>query len=128
MSKMLIYHICRRQDWQNALEMGLYHGSVDDRTDGFLHFSTAQQVAESAGRHKAKVVDLMLITVDANDFGSDLKWELSRGGQLFPHLYGSLSISKVLSVCDLPLAEDGFHQFPDGIVPWRPPRGESSNV
>ena len=128
MSKMLIYHVCRRQDWQNAVETGLYHGSVDDRTDGFLHFSTAQQVAESAGRHRAKVVDLVLITVDANDLGSDLKWELSRGGQLFPHFYGSLSIVKVLSVCDLPLAEDGFHQFPDSIVPWRPLRGESRNV
>ena len=128
MSQRLIYHICGRQDWQNAEQTGLYHGGVNDRADGFLHFSTAEQVAESAGRYRAKVADLVLITVDANDLGLALKWELSRGGQLFPHLYGPLLTVKVLSVCELPLDEDGFHQFPDGIVPWRPVRGESRNV
>ena len=128
MSIRLIYHICRRQDWQNAVETGLYHGGIDDRTDGFLHFSTAQQVAESAGRHRAKVADLVLIAVDSNDLGPALKWEASRAGQLFPHLYGSLLVVKVLSVCDLPMGEDGFHQFPDDIVPWRPARGEGRNV
>ena len=99
------------------METGIYHGGVDDRADGFLHFSTAKQVAESADRHRAKVADLVLIAVDCNDLGPALKWESSRAGQLFPHLYGSLLVVKVLSVCDLPLGEDGFHQFPDDIVP-----------
>ena len=128
MSKRLIYHICRRQDWQSAQESGIYHGGVVDRADGFLHFSTAQQVAESAGRHLSQVADLVLIIVDANDFGPALKWEPSREGKLFPHLYSYLLTQKVLSVCDLPLGDDGLHQFPDGIVSWRPVDGEGKNV
>jgi uncharacterized protein (DUF952 family) len=127
MSKRLIYHMCKRSDWQKAEERGFYQGSVGDRVDGFLHFSTAQQVAESAARHLADVEDLVLITVDANDFGPSLKWELSRSDQLFPHLYGSLVVAKVISVCDLSLAKDGFHRFPDDIVPWRPGVGEGIN-
>lgn len=127
MSKLLIYHMCKRNDWQNAEESGYYQGSVGDRVDGFLHFSTAQQVAESAARHRANVKDLLLITVDANDLGPSLKWELSRSDQLFPHLYGLLVVAKVISVCDLPLAEDGFHQFPNEIVPWRSVESEGSN-
>ena len=127
MSKLLIYHMCKRNDWQNAEGSGFYQGSVYDRVDGFLHFSTAQQVAESAARHRANVEDLLLITVDANDLGRSLKWELSRSDQLFPHLYGSLMVAKVISVCDLPLADDGFHQFPNDIAPWRPVESEGSN-
>ena len=127
MSKRLIYHMCKRNDWQNAEESGFYQGSVDDRVDGFLHFSTAQQVAESAARHRANVEYLLLMTVDANVLGPSLKWELSRSDQLFPHLYGSLVVAEVISVCDLPLAADGFHQFPNDIVPWRPVESEGSN-
>ena len=127
MFKRLIYHMCKRHDWQNAEESGIYQGSVGNLVDGFLHFSTAQQVAESAARHLAKVEDLLLITVDANDLGPSLKWEPSRSDQLFPHLYGAFAVANVISVCDLPLAEDGFHQFPDDIAPWRPVGGEGSN-
>ena len=119
--------MCKRNDWQNAEDSGYYQGSVGDRVDGFLHFSTAQQVVESAARHRPNVKDLLLITVDANDLGPSLKWELSRSDQLFPHLYGSLLVAKVISVRDLPLAEDGFHQFPNDIVPWRPVESEGSN-
>jgi uncharacterized protein (DUF952 family) len=120
--------MCKRHDWQKAEKSGFYQGSVDDLADGFLHFSTAQQVAESAARHRAKVPDLLLITVDANDLGLSLKWEPSRSDQLFPHLYGSLVVAKTISVCDLPLGEDGFHQFPDDIPIWRPAGGVGSNV
>lgn len=127
MFKRLIYHMCKRHDWQTAESSGFYQGSDGDRVDGYLHFSTAQQVAESAARHLENVEDLLLITVDANDLGPSLKWESSRSDQLFPHLYGSLVVAKVISVCDLPLAEDGFHQFPDEITPWRPVGGEESN-
>jgi uncharacterized protein (DUF952 family) len=128
MTKRLIYHMCKRYDWQNAKESGLYVGSADDLADGFLHFSTAEQVAESAARHRAGIADLLLITVDANNLGPSLKWEPSRADQLFPHLYGSVVVAKVISVCDLPLGEDGFHEFPDDIAPWRPAEGEGSNV
>jgi uncharacterized protein (DUF952 family) len=128
MIKRLIYHMCKRLDWQNSKESGFYLGSADDLVDGFLHFSTAAQVAESAARHRAGIADLLLITVDANNLGPSLKWEPSRADQLFPHLYGSLVVAKVISVCDLPLGEDGFHEFPDDITPWRPADEESSNV
>jgi len=116
MSKSLIYHMCKRQDWQNAATSGFYQGSGDDLADGFLHFSTAQQVAESAARHRAGVADLLLICVDANDLGPALKWEPSRDDQLFPHLYGPLEVAKVISACELPLGEDGRHIFPEGVL------------
>ena len=128
MSKRLIYHMCKRTDWHKAQDSGFYQGSINDRADGFLHFSTAQQVAESAARHRSQVADLLLIIVDANNFGPALKWELSRADQLFPHLYGPLEVSKVIGICDLPLGEDGFHQFPDDIMPWQPKGDEGSNV
>ena len=117
MSERLIYHICNRHDWQKAQRSGIYHGSVDERADGFLHFSTAQQIVKSAALHRPKEADLLLITVDADDLGPSLKWELSRADCLFPHLYGPLIVAKVISVCELPVGEDGFHQFPDDIMP-----------
>jgi len=120
MSEQLIYNMCMRHDWQEAQVGGLYRGSRDDLRDGFMHFSSAEQVAESAARHRAGVVDLLLITVAAENLGAALKWEVSRGGQLFPHLYGGLDVSKVISAHDLPLGEDGYHIFPEGIPPWRP--------
>ena len=113
MSKRLIYHMCKCRDWQKADASGLYQGSVDDRVDGFLHFSTAQQVAESAARHRKNVADLLLITVDANDLGPSLKWELSRSDQLFPHLYASLVIEAVVEVIKLPIGKDGRFVFPE---------------
>ena len=128
MSRRLIYHICKRHDWLKNQDSGVYHGSVDDRADGFLHFSTAQQVAESAARHRYKVPDLVLITVDANDLGPSLKWELSRADMYFPHLYGPLMVAKVISVCELPVGKDGFHQFPDDIMPWKITVDEGMNV
>jgi uncharacterized protein (DUF952 family) len=120
MSNRLIFHMCKRSDWQSAQTAGQYPGSGDDLADGFMHFSTAEQLAESAARHRAGVTDLLLITVDADDLGDALKWEPSRGGQLFPHLYGALEVSNVISADELPLDEDGLHIFPDSIPPWRP--------
>ena len=120
--------MCKRRDWQNAEESGVYYGNVNGKADAFLHFSTAQQVAESAARHRTKVTDLVLITVDADDLGPSLKWELSRSDQLFPHLYGPLEVAKVISVCDLPLGEDGFHIFPNDIVPHQLVEDKGSNV
>jgi len=87
-------------------------GAPDDRSDGFLHFSTADQIVESAARHKAGQSDLVLLAVDAGRLGAALRWETSRGGALFPHLYGDLPVTAVLWAKSLPLGPDGMHQFP----------------
>jgi len=116
----LIYHMCKRVDWQAAQESGLYRGSGDDLADGFMHFSTAEQLAESAAKHRAGVAGLLLIAVDSQSLGPALKWEPSRGGQLFPHLYGPLETAKVISAEELAVGDDGLHVFPEGIPLWRP--------
>ncbi len=108
----LVYNLCRRPDWDAALALGEYRGSVDDIRDGFIHFSTAAQVVESAAKHRRGVADLLLLTVEAAVLGPALKWEPSRGGQLFPHLYAPLKTAQVWRVEALPLAPDGSHRFP----------------
>jgi uncharacterized protein (DUF952 family) len=108
----IVYHICRREEWQAALERGVYDGSSQDAADGFIHFSTSAQVVESAARHRAGQSGLVLLVCDASCLGSDLRWEPSRRGQLFPHLYGSMPLAAVLAVHELPLAADGRHRFP----------------
>lgn len=116
----MIYHMCKRDDWQAAQGSGRYRGSGDDLADGFMHFSTAEQVAQSAALHRARVSDLLLIGLATGSLGAALKWEPARGGQLFPHLYGGLDVSKVACVHELPLGADGFHVFPESIPGWRP--------
>jgi uncharacterized protein (DUF952 family) len=110
-----IYNLCRRPDWEAAEKLGRYEGSANDRRDGFIHFSTAAQVAESALRHRAGVPDLLLLAVDPARLGAALRWEPSRGGQLFPHLYGPLRIGDVAAVHALPLGPDGRHVFPPHV-------------
>jgi uncharacterized protein (DUF952 family) len=90
-----IYKICERTAWQEAERAGLYRGSAVDLRDGFIHFSTANQVAETAAKHFAGQTDLMLVAVDDEALGPTLKWETSRGGALFPHLYAALPVSAV---------------------------------
>jgi uncharacterized protein (DUF952 family) len=107
-----IYNLCRQSDWDAALALGEYRGSADDRRDGFIHFSTAAQVAESAARHRAGVADLLLLTVEAAALGPALRWEASRGGQVFPHLYVALPVAAVRRVDALALGADGRHVFP----------------
>lgn len=90
-----IYKICERTAWQEAERTGAYRGSALDIGDGFIHFSTAAQVGETATKHFAGQTDLMLVAVDGDALGSALKWERSRGGDLFPHLYGALPLKAV---------------------------------
>ncbi|MGE5475800.1 MAG: DUF952 domain-containing protein, partial [Bacteroidales bacterium] len=104
--------MCRHQEWQAAQAAGSYAGSSQDAADGFIHFSTAAQVVESAAKHRAGQSGLLLLAVDAARLGPALKWEPSRGGQLFPHLYGALPLDAVVRVDDLPLGGDGRHVFP----------------
>jgi uncharacterized protein (DUF952 family) len=110
-----IYKICRASEWNAAITAGQYLGSEIDRRDGFIHFSTAEQVAETARRHFAGQTDLVLVAVDETGLGPRLRYEPSRGGQLFPHLYGPLNVAGVRWVKPLPLAADGGHRFPDGL-------------
>jgi uncharacterized protein (DUF952 family) len=107
-----IYHICRRDEWSRATAAGCYDGSSQDAADGFIHFSTAAQVVESAARHRAGQPDLVLVAVDPGKLGTALRWEKSRRGELFPHLYGPLPLDAVLRVDDLPLGPGGGHIFP----------------
>jgi uncharacterized protein (DUF952 family) len=108
-----IYKICENALWREAEEAGLFRGAPVDARDGFIHFSTAAQVRETAARHFAGAGDLMLVAVDAAALGDALKWEVSRGGDLFPHLYGTLPLAAVLWAKPLPLGRDRQHVFPE---------------
>lgn len=107
-----IYKISPRELWQAAVQAGVFAGAPVDLGDGFIHFSTAEQVAETAARHFAGQADLVLVAVDAAALGPALRYEASRGGALFPHLYGTLPLSAVRWVKPLPLGPQG-HQFPE---------------
>ena len=115
MSETLIYHMCRADEWSAAEAAGSYGGSSQDQTDGFIHFSTAKQVRESATKHRAGQDGLVLLTVACDLLGRSLKWEPSRGDQLFPHLYGSLPVSAVQKSDPLPIGDNGLHIFPDHV-------------
>jgi uncharacterized protein (DUF952 family) len=108
----LIYHMCRRAEWDAARTAGTYAGSSQDTADGFIHFSTAQQLAESARRHRAGHADLVLLAVDPELLRDGLQWEASRRGELFPHLYGVLPVTAVRWARELPLGADGMHVLP----------------
>jgi uncharacterized protein (DUF952 family) len=107
-----IYKIVPADLWREAEATGVFCGSPVDVADGFIHFSTAAQVEETAAKHFAGGRDLLLVRVDADALGPALKWEPSRGGALFPHLYGTLALENVHSWEPLPLAENGRHRFP----------------
>lgn len=112
MTSQTIYKICPAEEWAAAEQSGAFAGSAVDLADGFIHFSTAAQAVETARRHFAGQDGLVLVAVDAAKLGPELKWEPSRGGDLFPHLYGPLPASAARSVSPLPLSEDG-HVFPE---------------
>ena len=95
---MTIYKILPRALWDEAVTNGSFNGSPVDAADGFIHFSTAAQVHETAARHFQGMNDLVLVAVEADDLGEALKWEPSRGGDLFPHLYGTLPTRLAVSV------------------------------
>ena len=141
----MIYKICQRAEWHGAMERGQYTGSPDDERDGFVHFSTAGQLAGTLAKHFAGQTDLVLVGVDENRLGSALRWEPSKGepskgtpskgppskgahsaGQdsgtggsgnsvLYPHLYGVLEISVVEWVRPIGLDDAGGHIVPDGL-------------
>lgn len=108
-----IFKICAALEWEAAREAGVYAGSAVDIRDGFIHFSTAGQAAETVAWHFAGQTDLVLVRIESEALGDALKWEPSRGGALFPHLYGPLPTRLATWIKPLPLGTDGCHQFPD---------------
>lgn len=110
-----IYKICPQALWREAERKGEFLGAPVDLADGYIHFSSREQLRETAARHFAGERDLLLVAVDPPGLGENLRWEPSRGGALFPHLYASLPMSAVSSVAPLPLGPDGKHVFPADI-------------
>ena len=107
-----IYKICETAQWAQAGRDGIFRGLAVDLADGYIHFSTAAQVADTAAKHFAGMPDLVLVAVEAEDLGDALKWETSRGGALFPHLYGPLPLAAVRWVQALQLDHNGRHVLP----------------
>lgn len=108
-----IYKICERAMWQAAEAERQFRGSPIDERDGFIHFSTAAQLAETAAKHFARRSGLTLVAVDADALGGRLRWEPSRAGDLFPHLYGTLPLAAVRWARPLPDEVDGYRAMPE---------------
>ena len=106
-----IYKICERALWETGERCGVFPGAEVDVRAGFIHLSTAAQLRDTAAKHFAGIDDLMLIAVDADALGGALKWEISRGGDLFPHLYGALPLTAVIWAKPLAMGADGRHVF-----------------
>jgi uncharacterized protein (DUF952 family) len=111
----IIYKISPAADWRAAQAAGVFTGAPVDVADGFIHFSAAHQVRETAAKHFAGQADLVLAGVDAGALGDALVWEVSRGADRFPHLYGPLPMTAVRSVVPLPLDANGLHVLPADI-------------
>lgn len=111
----MILKILRPSEWNAFQQAGRFEGAPVDLSDGFIHFSTSTQVAETARKHFKDEQNLTLVAVDEQSLGEALKWEVSRGGALFPHLYGVLEMSQVLWAESLPLGDDGVHVLPERL-------------
>jgi len=107
-----VYKICSSEDWDHALATGTYDGSPDDRRDGFIHLSTSCQLEGTLARHFAGRDRLLLIALPTGWLGPALRWEPSRGGQLFPHLYGTLPVTAAQRTWPLELDASGQHVLP----------------
>ena len=108
-----VYKICSASAWREAERLGVYQGSADDARDGFIHFSTAAQVGETARKHFFGQRELLLIEADADALGNALRWERSRNDELFPHLYGELDVGAARGVYSMPVRSDGSHDIPE---------------
>lgn len=113
MANQVIYKIVSKAEWKEAVKNGVFRGAAIDLEDGYIHFSSAEQVEETAKKHFSGQSDLLLVTVSESKLGDSVRWEESRGGQLFPHLYSDLLVSIVDDVFELPLGDDDQHVFPE---------------
>lgn len=107
-----VYKIARRSEWEAAEQSGAFTGSPDDERDGFIHLSRASQLRVTYERHFAGEDDLLLVALNAGRLGPALKWEVSRGGEEFPHLYAPLHLACVRSVTPIQRQADGTPVFP----------------
>lgn len=112
---MLIFKICHPGNWESAQAQGEYQGSPKDEADGFLHFSTAEQLQGTLSRHYAGVDDLLLIAVESDDLGNPLRFEPSRDGALFPHLYSRLPVASVRWVQAIRRNSAGGFDLPSAV-------------
>jgi uncharacterized protein (DUF952 family) len=112
-----LYRILPAGEWRAAQAAGVFAGTLHDQRDGYIHFSASHQVVETAARHYAGATDLVLLSISSDALAQlrpdALKWEISRGGARFPHLYASLPVEAVRRVEELPLGSDGRHVFPE---------------
>ena len=108
-----IYKICSASAWREAERQGVYRGSADDARDGYIHFSTAAKVTETARKFFTGQTGLFLVEIDGDALGNALRWERSRNDELFPHLYGELDLGAVRGVQNLQLRGDGSHALPE---------------
>ncbi len=107
-----IYKLVTQSEWNEAEKAGVFRGSTLDKADGFIHLSAKDQTRQTAALYFADQSDLLLVSVDPASLGDTLRWEESRDGRLFPHVYGFIEMTSVLDAQPLPLDADGKHQFP----------------
>ena len=113
---VLVYKILTQSQWRDALAVGSFAGSPDDMRDGFIHLSTGPQLSETARRYFSNQPDLVLLAFEQRGLGDALRWEPSRGGALFPHLYAPLPAANALWVRPLPLDDGGVPVLPEGVI------------
>ena len=111
----LIYKVCAQAAWENACQSGHFTGSTDDLRDGYIHFSTAEQLEGTLAKHFAGQADLVLVQVDPRALAMEVRWEASTSGKLYPHLYGPLPTAAAVRVSPLALGADGHHSLPEGF-------------
>jgi uncharacterized protein (DUF952 family) len=111
-----VYKILTEAAFSEAMGEGHFSGSADDHRDGFIHLSAADQLEGTLAKHFAQQDGLVLLALDPSRLGQQLKWEASRGGALFPHLYAALDLSALLWAEPLELGADGVHRLPEGVA------------
>ncbi len=116
-TSQFVFKVAHREEWAEALRRGSYGGSRDDLRDGFIHLSAFRQLAGTLAKHFCGQEDLVLIKLDMRVLGSELRWEPSRGGDLFPHLHGDLPVAAAREVYALALGENGIPALPKEVAP-----------
>ena len=115
MTELFAYKILTKDQYDQLKTDGVFKGAPVDLADGYIHMSTREQAAETAAKHFGGQDNLVMLMIDLAPFGEAIKWEKSRGGALFPHLYGDLALSAVAGKVVLRLDEQGRHLFPAGF-------------
>ncbi len=115
MTELFAFKLLRPEEWSDWRDSGVFLGAPVDLEDGYIHLSTREQVRETAAKYFAEVDPTILVMVDLPALGGTIRWELSRGGALFPHVYGTIPSSAVAGNSKLRLGSDGLHVFPENF-------------